>query len=474
MDYTQSTTLEEMESLPRGHKPSHGKLGAFAELPDKRGITDGYIWQRSGKRIVRGIGRFGLRARDFEAEVVFRNEQTSPRVEVPRVIIKSMELVDAGHISANDLAIWFRLFAQARLKGMQRETSTIRLADLCKYLGIRSIARVKASLVRLSGASITLHVNLEGSRRRFAMPMIERLDDGLAYACGTDEIVFALPETLRAVVLESRDYAWIELNALSRFSSRFTAGIYLRLCYEAGKHWRYRETLDVSKAEFRDLMGLSEDTQTSVLEAAIFRVLDDLVNIDGVRCRFPINVNVDEDRIYIEVGSAARKLREVKPQTISNEAAERICRAVRSNNRADLLLYPTLTRMRQAATLLETKTWHIFDAWRTDILGAKLYPNDQFVGLTGRAFLELIRSTDSDDVFESWLDKRDLSDVGVRRYVEVVEHTTGVKAPVVRVEAVCLDLPRHLIRNHGVAIYDDPLPPEPSFFAEVDDDEIDF
>ncbi len=470
MDYTQSTTLEEMESLPKGRKPFYGKLGAFAELTDKHGITDGYIWQRSGDRIIRGNGRFGIKARDLQAEAAYGNEETSPRIEVPRVVIKSMELVDAGHISANDLAIWFRLFAQAHLQGMQRETSTIRLNELCKYLGIRSLIRVKASLNRLAAASFTLHINLNGSRRRVAMPLIERLDDGLAFAGGADEIVFSLPEALREVVLESRDYAWIELNALSRFSSRFTAGVYLRLCYEAGKHWRYRETLDVSKAQFRDLMGLPEDTQASVLDAAIIRVLDDLAKVDGVRRRFPINVCLDDDRITIEVGSAAKKLREVKPQTISNEAAERICRAVRSN-RADVLLYPTLTRMRQAATLLEIKTWHIFDAWRTDILGAKLYPSDTFVGHTGKEFLELIRADDADEVFEFWLDKRDLSDVGVRRHTEVVEHTASIKAPPAKASVVCID---KLIRNHGVASYDDRLPPEPVFFTEVDDDEIDF
>ncbi|WP_296069403.1 replication initiation protein [uncultured Agrobacterium sp.] len=469
MDYTQSTTLEEMESLPKGRKPFYGKLGPFAELTDKHGITDGYIWQRSGNRIIRGIGRFGIKARDLQAEAVYSNDQTSPRVEVPRVVIKSMELVDAGHISANDLAVWFRLFAQARLQGMQRDTSTIRLNELCKYLGIRSLIRVKASLNRLAAASLTLHVNLNG-RRRVAMPLIERLDDGLAFAGGADEIVFALPKALREVVLESRDYAWIDLNALSRFSSRFTAGIYLRLCYEAGKHWRYRETLDVSKAQFRDLMGLPEDTQASVLDAAIIRVLDDLAKIDGVRRRFPINVNLDDDRIIIEVGSAAKKLREVKPQAISNEATEKICRAIRSN-RADVRLYPTLTRMRQAATLLETKTWHIFDAWRTDVLGAKLYPNKMIVGHTGKEFLDLIRADDADEVFEFWLDKRDLSDVGVRRQIEVVEHRASIKAPTVTVKAINLD---DLIRNHGVAVADDPLPPKPTAFAEVDDDEIDF
>lgn len=53
----------------------------------------------------------------------------------------------------------------------------------------------------------------------------------------------------------------------------------------------------------------------------------------------------------------------------------------------------------------------------------------------------------------------------------MVEHTATIKAPTSKVMAINLD---DLIRNHGVAVADDPLPPEPATFVEVDDDEINF
>lgn len=313
------------------------------------------------------------------------------------------------------------------------------------------------------------------------MGMLEFSDDGLEFARGSTEVGFALPAVLRTAVLESRDYAWFELNALLRFSSRFTAGIYLRLCYEAGKHWRYREILEPTKNEFREIMGLPGETQSSVLDDAINRVSADLEAIDGPRRRFSISFGKPIDdapssKFFIEVGGSAKRLKEVKPKFLTEAAREQVLD--RTRHKIDSHQYPTLTRLRQAATLLGTSVLSVSDLWRIDVKGAVSYPDDIFVGLTGREFLRLIADTGPDDVLEFWVDKRDFSHLGVKRQVEP-ELTPAVdlmpqpgEAPASKSNINLADL------IHGLKIVDeeiiDPFADGGLEAPDIADDEIDY
>ncbi|WP_026612832.1 replication initiation protein [Ensifer aridi] len=466
-----------MEAAPkrRRHK-MHGKRGSVYVHAREDGSEKGYVWQACGDDIIRGHQRSGLKCGDLSAETVFTNETTSPRVEIPRIVIETMH-VESNHLRAGDIAAYWRLFAAARKQGIANDVHSIKLGDIVKYLGLNSLHRAKQSIERLSSATMTLRLNQPGARGTVRMQMIELLHDtdDLAALRGHDELFFQLPEALTLAVLESRDYAWVDLNALSRFKSKFAFPLYLKLCLEAGKHRLYRSVPEMTKAEFRAYVGMPEKTQASVLDAALQLVCNDLSAISGVRRRFPIAISFEDGKLQIVAGSAAKKLREMKPAWIAPEMATKQTEEVYAMPAAKRKLYPSLTRFRQAETAIGAPAYRIFGLWSADLHGATSYPNDHIVGMTGREFMHLIEKVGADEVMEFWADKRDFEVLGIAgkwRDVEVVEHTTVVRVPTARVlNAPCLD---ELIRNHGVAVADDPLPPKRSSFAEVDDDEIDF
>ncbi|WP_164924218.1 hypothetical protein [Sinorhizobium fredii] len=468
------TTLEEMEAAPkrRRHK-MYGKRGSVFVHEREDGSEKGYVWKSTGDDIIRGHQRGGLRCGDLSAEAVFDNERTSPRIEIPRIVIQTMQ-IESSHLRAGDIAAFWRLFAEARKQGISRDTHSIKLGDIVKYLGLNSLHRAKQALARLSTAVMTLRLNQIGARGTIRMQMIKLLHatDDFAALRGHDEMFFRLPEALKLAVMGSRDYAWVDLNAMARFASKFTFPLYLKLCLQAGKHRIYRNVPAMTKCEFRAFVGMPEKTQASVLDKTLQLVCNDLSAISGVRRRFPIAISFEDGKLQIVVGSAAKKLREVKPAWIAAEMATKQTAEVDAMPAEKRKLYPSLTRFRQAETAIGAPAFRIFGLWSADLHGAKSYPDEHIVGMTGREFIDLIDKVGADEVLEYWTDKRDFEVLGMSgkwRDAEVVEHTASVRIPV---NAPKIDM--HDLIYRRTVVGDDPLPPAPETFAEVDDDEIDF
>jgi hypothetical protein len=319
-------------------------------------------------------------------------------------------------------------------------------------------------------------MNQEGARGLVRMQMLEAVE------IVGDTVYFKLPTALRSAVLFSRDYAWIDINAIPRFTSKFTASVYMKACYEAGKHRTRRKNVVESLDAFRARMNLPEGTKANVLADVIGRVKDDLLAIDGPRRRFDLKFVVESGEngvVRIEVGSAAKKLKELKPQGLSGPARLQLER----NNSGPLSIpaarYPSIVRIRQAATLLETAALHVSDAWILEVFGAMKSDGQTVVGLRGPDFLGLIDKYGADEVFEFWLDKqsvirssRKIEDIGVPVYRVKAE---AIETKVVEAEVVIED-DISMGDDYGDLEYGD-LDIEPPAMFEADDsndDDIDF
>lgn len=401
----QPTDIDDI--APAKHKLT-GKRGPWLEANCKDGITRYFIQQLRGDDIIRGRQRKGIKAADFTAEAVWTNEQTSPRVEIPRVVIETMEF-DNSKLATQDVALFWFLFAYARHSGIADETHTVSLAAIKGYLNVKARARILASFQKLYSATMSLHVNMPDAHGRIDMPMVDNF-----YILG-DEITFTLPTVLRHAALHARDYAWVDINAIARFESKFTAALYLKLCLEAGKHWSKRSTIEDSRAEFRDRVGLPEGTKANVLEDVLNRVRADLLAISGPRRRFKIGFDLPtseglEGRIYVQAGNSARSLKEVKPQGMTRDALVDYSYANKRALAVPAHRWPNLVRFRQAATLLHSSVLMVADMWRLDVYGAQSYPDKAIAGLTGAEFLALVDAHGPDDVLEFWVDKRDFAE----------------------------------------------------------------
>jgi hypothetical protein len=402
---TQQTT--DIDEIAKPRHPLHGKRGTWLSSYDENGLPCDYIWQNSGNNIIRGYQRAGIKAADFDLETSFANDRTSPRVEIPRVVVETLR-TDIKSLNARDIAIFWRLFAQARHHGIEDGTATITLHALQDYLGLTRPERIVQSVAKLASLSMSLHVNQPGAHGRIEMPMIAEFEvaDGI--------MTFALPYVLRMAVINSRDYAWVDINAFAHFRSKFTAGLFIKASYEAGKHWSHRSLLGGDRATFAAALGL-DNAKSNVIEDVLGRVGDDLLAISGPRRRFKVSFDAGlgpDDVVMIEVGNAARSLKSVKPKGLTKEAMDQ----VKADNTGIMSVpatrYPTITRLRQAATLLGSSVLMIAQQWRMDVRGATTYGDDMFVGISGREFISLIDTHGADDVLEFWVDKRDFSRFG--------------------------------------------------------------
>ncbi|MFB2563934.1 hypothetical protein [Rhizobium sp. IMFF44] len=476
MELPSKTKPNEAARMRRRHK-LHGKRGDLFVYVRNDGSERGYVWQSTGGDIVRGDQRYGIRCRDLSSEAVYANDASSPRVEIPRIVIDTMRIVST-HLRAHDVAAFWRLFAEARKSGINGDVHSIRLGDLVRYLGLESLVRAKQALVRLSSAEMTLRLNQRGFRGLVRMCMLQILHDtdDLAALRGSDILYFRLPAALKAVVLESRDYAWVELNALSRFKSKFTFPLYLKLCLEAGKHRLYRDVPVLTKAGFRVFVGMPEKTQTSVLEETLQLVCNELLAISGVRKRFPINIAFVDGQLTIKVGCSAKKLRELKPAWIAPKVAAKLLGTVYNMPLEARVNFPTLMYFRQAETAVGVPATKVFDHWWTDIHGAQNYGIGA-AGMEAQEFLDLIARVGAEEAFENWVEKRDF---GFVIDDEGVEQTAAVSI------ARCLPVSERIARpaleqwQPQTLTYDDWMLKVPvadvykAVCAEVDDAEIPF
>lgn len=379
------------------------------------GIT--YINSAPAALAVRGSDRAGIAAADWSAETVFTNEKTSPRIEIPSSIVRTMRLVDAEHMCATDLAVYWFLFGNARFQGIDKDTHSITLGAIARYLGIASIARVVSSLKRLNRANARYDFNLNSTRRQ--QTQLINFAELETVRKGTDIVHYELPKIVRDAVLASKGYAWVDINAMTRLSSKYAVMLYVRLSYIAGQNFEARQEWDVSFTSLADQLSYPRGcfrklhVVTVVSEAlAQINALGKLYKRFNFECLVPDEFS---DNFLLTVGSSARRLREVAPADLPVEEYKKVV------DRKALPLkdnqYPRITSLRQAATLLGRPTKLISDLWRTDVWGATNY-NKGLIGLDAPTFLQSIEEYGVERVFERWIEKREFVEFGIAKAPE--------------------------------------------------------
>ena len=379
----------------------------------------GRVWvrQRVAGEIIRGFQRRGIKSRNLREEAVYTNLRTSPRVEVPRVVIDTMR-VETKTVLANDIALFWRLFAEARFHGMQRSMHSIRLSELRHYLGYRSSARIYQCLERLTNTEMSC----DYGRGRVAVPMIELVevdhDDVLwmteepGFRKGDTLIHFRLPESLREAVLQSREYAWVDLNALSRFECKYTTSLYMRLCLVAGRSRSEWRNLSMSKADIKQVLGMPSSIRDGVFQDTMRLIENDLLSIDGPRKRFDVSMlwptsSAEKDTFEFDTTGSARKLREVAPVELSDADYERV--SDYSFTKLERAEMPGVLRLRQSTALArETRGGiHVLavrDMWARAVNEAK--EGNGVVGMPAEEFLGLV-GEDVEYALELWTERMD-------------------------------------------------------------------
>lgn len=446
---------------------------------------------------LRGADRSGIAAGDWEAEVVATNTETSPRFEVPAVIVRTMRIVNPEHLVANDLAIYWFLFASARRQGMHRERHSVSLGVIAKYLGIRSLARIRDALARLSSARVRYDFNHGTRRIRKEMDLVSIAEfERDVPLRGGDMVYFALPQSVRTAALRAKGYCMIDINALARLNQKLSVMLFIKLSYLAGMHDHARPEWSVDPVKLGRELSVPACYAKLHTERAVAAAIEDIQSLGKLHRRFEFDVlapykaagSEASEKFTFLVGASARRLVEVQPAQISDEAYEKV--ADRKELPLEKHQYPSIIRLRQAATLLRfpavpESAWTkaASDAWRADVWGATHYGED-VVGLPAARFLELIATGGADLMLEHWVEKRDFSQYGLVRKIEEPETPVEVRVPKVPEEVIIesVEVERDIEPGYEfrtAADFDDldygmDVDPPPAVYPDVDDDDIDF
>lgn len=208
----------------------------------------------------RGRDRRGIRAGDLIKEARYDNDVSNPRVEVPYALTKGkhFRVVDGvevhDRLTAADQALWHYLFARAKqdinalpkvgsdagLRDREAYRGEVRVhgvtvGDMLTYLGIANPARLRESLERIAETRVRYDIRYRGTRLTRPVdyltirPMPEKLRS-------RDVVEFEIDPEVRVCMQLSRKYVVVDLNALTRFKSRYTARLYTKLSLMASRH----------------------------------------------------------------------------------------------------------------------------------------------------------------------------------------------------------------------------------------------
>lgn len=403
-----------------------------------------YVNKRPPALVVTGSERKGIAAKNWNEDAVFANEKTSPRFEIPRVVLSTMRLVDAEHLHGRDLATYWFLFASARKQGIHKDRHCVTYSEIAKFLGIRDLKRIRDALDRLNATGVRYDCNQDGTRRQSAQLIeIAEFDPNVPFN-GKTEIWFALPAVVRRAVQVSKDYAKVDINALSRLKSRYAVTLYIRLCYLSGMNDAARFAWKPTIEKMADLISFPRKAyKKQHLMAAVRSAIAEINGLTSLHRRYEFTVELPNeftDEYEFTVGSSAKRLAEVAPAPVPDEEFEVL--AARNVLPLEPHQYPTTLSLRQAQTMIGKSARLISHEWRVDVWGAT-HHGAVVCGMDAKLFLDTLRADGVEKSFDWWIDRLVFAPNGLRvrhgiepppfiKETPVVEETPVVVVPVVR------------------------------------------
>lgn len=396
-----------------------------------------YLNKRPAALAVPGSARKGIAARSWSEDAVYANDKNSPRFEIPAVIVRTMRLVNAEHLASKDMAVYWFLFASARKQGIHRERHFVTYNAVAKYLGTRNLQRVRDALDRLNVTDVRYDCNQDGTRCQAAKLIdIAEFDPNSPFT-GRTEIYFSLPAVLRRAVQRSKDYAMVDINALSRLRSRYAITLYIRLCYLSRMYDLSRHLWEVDTDKLADILSFpKKGYRKGHLIVAVRQAVESIKGLGTMHRRFDfecLDPNEYTNQYQLTVGSSAKRVAEAAPAELSDAEYE----VVVSRNVLPLEAhqYPSVLRFRQAASLVGHSTRIVSHEWRVDVWGATHYGAD-VAGMKAEDFLRELRYGNLEQIFDWWTDKLVFLPNGLRDR-RLVQTFLTADPPFIRAPIVC-------------------------------------
>lgn len=385
--------------------------------------NNGYLTQRSGKHIVRGQQRSGIR----------KNEDTIEQYEKPRFMIDIVGLVGVSTLTASDNAIYEYMLVHARENGISKKSHQVDLRQLMDFASIKDPQRVRQSLERIIRVYVKYWIVDPETEAHAYKPLLENLVFSTKKLSKKTTVMFSIPGIVRDKILSSRDYTWLDLDAFSNFRSKYTGRLYPKLALIAGYDKSGRAPWCPTVNEFAKFVGYTEldAVDDEVHYGSWDRVVDGMLNdieehvddfvvtcvkpqtakkkklqqktdvkkiMKGERARwrnppsycYRLIVSDRRAKLY---ASAAAKLSEQQKAVIENRADSPI----------EFEEHPNMLWLAQAQKLTGIDAIDLSNKWRMNLAAARLNPSRKFGILTGEALARMLDDRGVKYAFEKWI-----------------------------------------------------------------------
>jgi len=223
--------------------------------------------------------RSGIQASDPLAAItsLIAAEQQGARSDKPRSLIESIRYVGGNTLEAQDNALYEQLYRWARHHGIDKEEHEITAEDMCGYLEIDRLDRIRTSLSRILDARVSYDfVDHDGIRRQGDKVPLILAETATNLKSGAASFVYSIPPMLRRYLAASTDWTWLEIAAFPHFRNKYASLFYQRCAVISGNSERYRHPWKVTPTELAEILGYTPKQ----FNFRIFRrdVLDPVLN----------------------------------------------------------------------------------------------------------------------------------------------------------------------------------------------------
>ncbi|MDQ0318992.1 hypothetical protein QO002_001130 [Pararhizobium capsulatum DSM 1112] len=368
--------------------------------------------QLTGKDIRRGKDRRGFRAGDFEKETSSeRHLLDNPQVERVRNLVETLGVVGADRLTAQDIAVHEYLIAWARREGIQKPKQKVELGRLLDYLGITKPERVWQSLERLMATLVKYRIVDPSTSKRAIKPLIEQVAMSTNRLTSRTVIDYSIPGVIRDTILQSRSWAWLDINAFPKFATKYTGRIYPKLALMAGYDYRVRKPWTPTIEELAQFIGYSEageDIHVGSFLRAIDKVLVDLeehVDRFKVTCVKPRRGagrgGRREGTFFFQTTTASKGLYEHQPAVLGPTQINRI--EFRQQSPLASREHPETRWFAQAQMMTRIDADELSDRWRMNVADARLHPERRFGALTGALLTSVLNDEGVRQAFRMWI-----------------------------------------------------------------------
>lgn len=388
--------------------------------------------QLSGKHIRRGKDRRGIRAGSFEKETSSeRHLLDNPQVERALNLIETMGVFGADRLTAQDIAVHEYLMACARRAGIDKPKHSVEMGRLTDYLGVSKPERVWQSLERLMSTLVKYRIVDPKTSRRAIKPLLEQV------ACSTNRLTnktvihYAIPGVIRDTILESRSWAWLDINVFPKFATKYTGRIYPKLALMAGYDYRVRHPWTPTIEELATFIGYSEpgdEIHVGSFFRAIDKVLADLeehVDRFTVTCVKPRRGSGRgapyEGTFFFQTSDAAKGLYSHRPAVLGPTQINRI--EFRRHSPLASREHPETRWFAQAQTMTGIDGDELSDRWRSNVADARLHPEKRFGAMSGAFLTSVLDDEGVRQAFRLWVNMCVLVGDDVFEQPEVTDET---------------------------------------------------